>query len=237
MQYNSNIEDYETYSNFSRNDPCIWIVYPAGASGDLLASIINFHYARTGAEFFGIDDTGRVIFRSSDNKYSNWEFHNNANYDPGQGLIDGVYTTLLNKKLNYRLTDQIIFSNHAYKNNQIEKIVNFFPKSKIIRILPKTNLEQEIINWLCVYKNTNTIKEFIRPNSIIVEPDLTTAHTQVLDIFFSDLLSEKTFEATYDKIVQHLNLDYKLVRYDFVNYWHTRQHPAITSLLAEIINK
>ena len=104
-------------------------------------------------------------------------------------------------------------------------------------ILPKTNLEQEIINWLCVYKNTNTIKEFIRPNSIIVEPDLTTAHTQVLDIFFSDLLSEKTFEATYDKIVQHLNLDYKLVRYDFVNYWHTRQHPAITSLLAEIINK
>ena len=57
--------------DFTRHDPCIWNVYPQGASGDLLASIINCHYGRTGSDYFGINNHGQVIFRPSDYKITN----------------------------------------------------------------------------------------------------------------------------------------------------------------------
>ena len=52
--------------NFTRNDPCIFVVYPAGAAGDLLISIIDKHYLRTGCEYYGISDTGRVHMFTTD---------------------------------------------------------------------------------------------------------------------------------------------------------------------------
>jgi hypothetical protein len=59
---NDNLEsrNFVDNVNFSAADPCIWVVYPGGASGDLLISIIDKHYLRTGCEYYGIDDSGRV---------------------------------------------------------------------------------------------------------------------------------------------------------------------------------
>jgi hypothetical protein len=47
--------------DFSADDPCIFVVYPAGCAGDLLISIIDKHFARTGCEYYGINNKGRVI--------------------------------------------------------------------------------------------------------------------------------------------------------------------------------
>ena len=73
INYNEKLEsrNFVDNVNFTKNDECIWIVYPPGASGDLLASIINRHYISTGCDYFGIDDRGQVIFRPSDYKKTN----------------------------------------------------------------------------------------------------------------------------------------------------------------------
>ena len=74
MHYKSDIEIFKDHVDFDQNACCTWIVYPAGAAGDLVASIVNFHYARTGSRMFGITNTGQVIFRDSNKK----EFNKNT---------------------------------------------------------------------------------------------------------------------------------------------------------------
>ena len=85
--------------DFTRNDPCIFVVYPAGAAGDLLISIIDKHYLRTGCEYYGIDDNGRVHMFTSDyelmDKHRRYTFNDQWFYD----LADN----LGNRNLNYSL--------------------------------------------------------------------------------------------------------------------------------------
>lgn len=71
IHHNPNLDIFVDSVDFGPDDRCVWIVYPSGGAGDLLASIINFHYAETGARFKGINKKGQVIFEASDNKHTN----------------------------------------------------------------------------------------------------------------------------------------------------------------------
>ena len=232
LKYNSNLENFIDGVDFTCKDPCVWIVYPAGAAGDLLASIINFHYGRTGCYFFGIMDNGQVIFRPSDSKHSNKKFFKDGIVkDELEQLVWDTNTELGKKNLNYSLIDQIIFSNHYWRNIYINPILDFFSNVKIIRILPLNTLEQEIIIWLEKYKNQNQLTEFNAPDTI--KPLLLTTITdpRLLDIHFGSLLNENQFENTYKKIIKHLDLDYKLIRFDYIKHWLSKQHPIIQPIL------
>ena len=71
--------------NFTQDDPCIFITYPSGAAGDLLISIVDKHYLRTGCEYYGIADNGRVHMFTSDYEmmdlFSAYEFTDQWFYD------------------------------------------------------------------------------------------------------------------------------------------------------------
>jgi hypothetical protein len=218
MKYNRKFENFVDNIDFTKEDPCIWIVYPPGAAGDLLASIVNFHYSNTACNFFGITDHGRVIFRASDEKIVNLKY-------------------LKNKNLNYSLLDQLIFSNHAWRDQPVSNILNFFPNAKVIRILPKDTREQEIVNWLCNQKNHSIITKFTEPtfnNTLILTK---FKDPRLLDIFFGDFINSQQFEEIYSNIIKHLDLEYKLVRFDLVNYWLEQQHCDIKPVLYKLLNK
>ena len=234
MKYNNKFENFVDCVDFTSQDPCIWIVYPPGAAGDLLAAIVNFHYSRTACHFFGITDSGQIIFRPTDNKLINLEYLKNKNLNLDEQFVHNVNAQIGNRNLNYSLLDQLIFSNHAWKDQQIENILRFFPKAKIIRILPKNTLEQQIINWLYVQKNKSIIKKFNQPTTVSNILSTSISDPRLLDIFFSDIVNSQHFEQTYSTIISHLNLEYKLIRFDFVQYWIDHQHsmikPTITTL-------
>ena len=59
-------KNYVDGLTFTRDDPCIWVVYNSGAAGDLLISIIDRHYLRTGCEYYGVNDHGRIMLYTTD---------------------------------------------------------------------------------------------------------------------------------------------------------------------------
>jgi hypothetical protein len=231
LKYNSTIENFIDGVDFTCQDPCVWIVYPAGAAGDLLASIINFHYVRTSAMFCGVTDTGRVIFRSTDNKIINLNYIQSITLELDQQFIHSVNKNIGEKNLNYSLLDMVLFSNHAWHDTQVNNILDFFPNAKIIRILPQTDLEQEIINWLAYYKNQNLLLDTPHLKTATPLNQTKISNPRLLDIHFGNLFKSESFEPLYNSIVNHLNLPYKLIRYDFINYWLEQQHSKIKSAL------
>ena len=234
MKYNEKFENFVDCIDFTNQDPCVWIVFPPGAAGDLLSSIVNFHYGRTAAYFFGITSSGQVIFRPSDDRVINFKYLKSGMLTLDEQFINDVNHNIGNKNLNYSLLDQLIFSNHAWQDQQVDSILKFFPKAKIIRILPKNNIEHQCINWLASLKNNSVITRFIPPTIVIPTSLTNISDPRLLDIFFSDIISNQSFEQTYSRIIKHLGLEYKLIRFDFVQYWLNCQHsliqPTITTL-------
>ena len=226
MHYIPGIENFQDFVNFEQDSNCTWVVYPPGAAGDLVASIVNYHYARTGSQFFGITDTGQVIFRDSNKK----EF--NSNFKIDQNFINTTNQKLSEENLNLSLLDHVIFSNHGWQEETVNQIVKFFPNAKIIRILPQTNLEYSIVKWLAEYKNKNNELEF----SINENFDQCTKiiHRRVLDLGFGEIFNEDSFEQFYTKLINFLDLEYKLIRFDFVKFWLSKQHPTIQSKLKQL---
>lgn len=236
MKYQNNFENFIDGIDFKKEDPCVWIVYPPGAAGDLLAAIINFHYARTGCHYFGITDFGQTIFRPSDGKLINIKYIDQKHQlNLSQQFIHDVNTELGKKNLNYSLMDQVIFSNHACQKQQVGEILNFFPNSKIIRILPKNTVEQQIILWLETYKNFQQIPLLNFSKTTTLLPYRFT-HPRLLNVNFGDLFSQQTFEQLYNAIIKHLDLEYKLIRFDFIEYWIDQQHELIKPVLKTINN-
>ena len=230
MIYQSKSEKFVDGVDWTCDDPCVWIVYPPGSAGDLVASIINFHYARTGSFYFGLAPNGQVIFRPSDGKIINQKYHRQM--DPTQ-LVYDVNFEIGSKNLNYSLLSQIIFSNHLYQEFQITRILECFKQAKIIRILPATGFEKDIIRWLAAYKNDNVVvKEFKEVTTDIYRDAL--SDNRLLDVQFGRLFNEETFDQIYDQIVDHLDLPYKLIRFDMVEFWLNHQHEIIRPMLNKI---
>jgi hypothetical protein len=161
MKYDSKFEHFIDGVDFSKDDPCVWIVYPPGAAGDLLAAIVNFHYGQTGCYYFGISEHGQVIFRPTDSKLTNIKYKQTQQLELNQQLIHDINTEIGRKNLNYSLMDQVIFSNHYCRNDEISKILLFFPNAKIIRITPGNLLEKQATQWLATYKNNNQYSDFV----------------------------------------------------------------------------
>jgi hypothetical protein len=211
--------------DFTRNDPCIFVVYPAGAAGDLLISIIDKHYLRTGCEYYGIADNGRVHMFTSD--YESMDLY--KNYTFNDQWFYNLAETLGNRNLNYSLLDQVIFGCHMYQDLQIQYILDTFPQCKIIRIIPADQQGQDLIQLLANLKlDTTKVKstrDFIPANPI-------NDH-RVLSIPFGSLFDEEVYYKWYDHIIDFLNLKGRLICFDYIKYYLSKQHTSVQSILIE----
>lgn len=229
IDYDPSIEQFNDCVDFGPNDPCIWIVYPAGAAGDLLASIVNFHYVNTGANYYGINDHGQTIFRPTDRKLiNNLKKSNELNFN--DDFFYKISSSLGERNLNYSLLDQVLFSNHCWEDSNVQKILQHFPQAKIIRILPKTYGEKDIIDWLSAYKNLQTKLPVPTNNTTTLQQSQLT-DLRLLDIYFLDLFQESKFEIVYQKIINLLTLPGPMIRYDFVKFWLNKQPAYIREIL------
>jgi hypothetical protein len=232
INYQANIEKFCDYVDFGPSDPCIWVVYPAGAAGDLLASIINFHYVNTGSNFYGINDQGQTIFRPTDRKLINQMKKKNC-LDFDNNFFYKIAKSLSERNLNYSLLDQVLFSNHCWEDCNIKKILDSFVQSKIIRILPETQFEKNIIDWMSAYKNSDVTLDLPTfDKTILARSQVSDA--RLLDVKFLDLFQEQSFEKVYRDIVNFLNLPGPLIRYDFVDFWLNRQCNTIREVLKKL---
>ena len=233
MHYNPMLENFNQHmDHFTRDSKCVWVVYPGGAMGDLIAAIINFHYVRTGTKFFGITDTGQSILRSVDQKIVNTHLLKTHTVDIDHMLFDSVNQTLRTQNINYSLTDQIVLANHAYSDASVERIINTFPRSQVIRILPDNDLECKAAMWMANYKNNNRITEL--PDSANAVYVKNFAHDRLIEFSMRDFLNPELFEITYDRILTQLGLPCKLIRYDLIQFWLDKQHSDVRPLLDKI---
>jgi hypothetical protein len=214
--------------DFTRNDPCIFVVYPAGAAGDLLISIIDKHYLRTGCEYYGIADNGRVHMFTAD--YESMDLYQNYTFDD-QWFYD-LADNLGNRNLNYSLLDQVIFGCHMYQELQIKYILDTFPCAKIIRIAPTDQTGTNLLDRLCQYKLKNTI---LHANSAInkFDKDTVVTHDRVFNLPFGSLFNEESYYKQYDLIIKFLNLNGRLICFDYVQYYLSKQSELIRSALVD----
>ena len=213
--------------DFTRNDPCIFVVYPTGAAGDLLISIIDKHYLRTGCEYYGIGDNGRVHMFTAD--YESMDQH--SRYTFNDQWFYNLAANLGNRNLNYSLLDQVIFGCHMYLDSQVQYILDTFPHAKIIRIMPTDQDGTKLIKWLGNYKVRNTttpideeVKEF-NASKII--------HDRVFNLPFGSLFTEESYYKQYDSIIKFLNLNGRLICFDYIRYYLSKQSDLIRSALID----
>ena len=209
--------------DFTKDDPCIFVVYPAGAAGDLLISIIDKHYLRTGCEYYGIANNGRVHLYTTD--YEKLDI--DASYQFDQQFFFDLATNLGNRNLNYSLLDQVIFGCHMWRDTSINLILDTFPKAKVIRILPHDKQGNDILHALAHKKLGD-----ITPGQSTFNQTLSD-NPRVLEIPFGSLFNETNYYKQYDRIINFLNLNGRLICYDYVQYYLTRQGPEIAKTLLD----
>ena len=223
--YNENLEskNFVDGVNFTRNDPCIFVVYPSGASGDLLISIIDKHYLRTGCEYYGIEENGRVHLYTADYGEIDIKINNmNRDYIFSDQYLYDLADKLGEKNLNYSLLDQIVFGCHLHSVNDITKILEQFKQAKIINIYPQTAADDLLIQYQAQLKLRNIECEI---NNEVINgfvPEIVT-HNRVLNVSYRSLFTEHEFEKTYDSIVDFLNLKNKLIRFDYIKFYISKQ--------------
>jgi len=223
--------------DFTRDDPIIWIVYPPGAAGDLLISIIDKHYLKTGVEYYGITDSGRVMVYSSD--YEMIDFNNGNYYNFTDKWFYEFADILGNRNLNYSLLDQVIIGAHMHTPEKIQDILNTFNKCKIINIYPYDFFGRQIINTLAHTKLNNEIIELDYTNNNSLSNKL-NSDPRIINIPFGCLFNEELFEKTYKNIIDFLDLPGKLIRYDFIKYYLSKQQNGIDKVLIDysiLLNK
>lgn len=212
--------------DFTCEDPCIFVVYPPGCAGDLLISIIDKHYLRTGCEYYGISDTGRVHMFTTD--YEQMDLHGQYTFD--KQWFYALAEKLGTRNLNYSLLDQVIFGCHMWQDNQIQYILDTFPKAKIIRVSPIDVDGEELRKSLVKLKienakpNNQTNSKFTKQNFI---------HDRVLEIPFGCLFNENSYYKWYDTIINFLNLNGRLICFDYIKYYLSKQHNSVRSALIE----
>ena len=232
--YNKHIEprNFSDKIQFDLDKPCIFVVYPPGASGDLLASIIDSHYLNTTSDYFGINETGQVIFRPSDYKITN-ECPSNLLFS-NQWVYD-IRESLSNRNKSYSNTDQMIFSNHLYSNKDIKTILRNLPQAKIIKIYSDNNYEDCLINYQKELKNRNNELDIKFPNYVSYGIKYNNT-SRILHVPYGSIFDEERFENIYSSIVNFLNLNGKLIRFDFIKYYKSKQTLLFQTKLQEYLN-
>ena len=233
-KYNPKVEpqNWQDGVEFSYTDPCIFIVYPAGASGDLLASIVNSHYLSTGSDYFGITENGQVMFCPSDYKLTNLRNQTRIGLEDifTEQLLFDIAESLGKRNLNYSLIDQMIFSNHMHRVAEIELILDKLPNSKIIRIFSENSIQDQMIEYQQNLKNAN-IDNRIEFGTLITHNALNITSTRLLNIPYISLFSKHSFHQIYKMIVKFLDLDSRLIRFDFIKYYLKQQTEEFSTAL------
>ena len=199
--------------DFTKEDPCIFVVYPAGASGDLLISIVDKHYLRTGCEYYGIADNGRVHMFTTDYEFMDQFDH----YTFDDKFFYSVAESLGKRNLNYSLLDQVIFGTHMWRDRSVKLILDTFAKAKVIRILPHDSKGNDILHALAKKKLGD-----LTPGQSTINQTL-SANPRVLEIPFGSLFNKNNYYKQYDRIINFLNLNGRLICFDYVQYYLTRQ--------------
>ena len=224
---------------FSNRSTCVWVGYPPGAAGDLLGTIINFHYGFTGCTFNGINSAGKVDFSSADAKFINLSIMaNDDTLQINEELFRGINLGLLDFP-----RAETLFTTHAWRANNINKILASFPYAKMIRLIPGDHNEASIVTWLHNYKN-HGIKEPL--NHILLSQhdtrqmkpphllEFPKPHHRLLEITFSELINPAKFELLYNKLIAFLYWDTKIVRYDFIQHWIDKQDSYIRPFINDL---
>jgi len=214
--------------NFTRNDPCIFITYPSGAVGDLLISIIDKHYSQTGCEYYGIADNGRVHMFTADYEMLDLQ----RTYKFTDQWFNDLAGSLGMRNLNYSIMDHIIFGCHMHKPTQIQYILDTFPNAKIINIFPVDKYGKQLVKFLKKFKLHNDVKEIIHEIEV---SDVVACieNRRILNIPFGALFNQNLYNKYYDQIIDFLELNGRLICFDYIQYYLSKQHPIIKN---ELIN-
>ena len=217
--------------DFTKNDPCLFVTYPAGAAGDLLISIIDKHYLRTGCEYYGIENTGRIKLYTTDYEMIDLSLTKNK-YPFNDQWFWNLAEQLGNRRLNYSLLDQVIFGCHLWENFQLENILDTFPNAKIINIRPKDSYGSKLIEFLRRFKLDNLDDKDLALLSDNLEI-IPFKHERVYTLPFGTLFNEKSYDIYYKQIIDFLSLEGRLISFDYIKYYLSKQHPKIKNLLID----
>ena len=209
--------------DFTKDDPCIFVVYPAGSSGDLLISIVDKHYLRTGCEYYGIADNGKVHMYTTDYEFMDQFDH----YKFDDTFFYHVAESLGKRNLNYSLLDQVIFGTHMWRDTSVNLILDTFSKAKVIRILPHDARGNNILHALAQKKLGD-----LDPGQSTLNQTLSD-NPRVLEIPFGSLFDQTNYYKQYDRIINFLNLNGRLICFDYVQYYLTRQGQTLAKTLED----
>ena len=216
--------------DFTKTDPCLFVVYPGGAAGDLLVSIIDKHYLRTGCEYYGISDRGRVMIYTTDYEIIDIEIKNTGQVKFDQQWFYDLADKLSERNLNYSLLDQVIFGCHLYKPAQIKQILDTFEQAKIINIYPKDEIGVNLINTLASIKLGSKNAQLF--DSMIFQ------HPRVLNVPFGCLFDKLSYSMYYSKILDFLSLgNRQLISFDYIDFYLSKQNPTVAAQLMEYSKK
>lgn len=217
---------------FTRKDPCVWIVYPSGAAGDLLISIVDKHYLRTGCEYYGINDLGRVMLYTSDYEMIDIALKNNQPIEFNDQWFYKFSDQLGDRNLAYSMLDQVLIGCHFYQPHNIQKILDNFDQAKIINIYSRDSLGHFIMKNMAKFKlMSRDPAEIIaayqetdhRPNII--------QHERVLNVPFGFLFNRSSYDRYYAEIRKFLRLPGPLICFEYVEFYLSKQNELIQTQL------
>lgn len=212
--------------NFTRDDPCVWVVYPAGAAGDLLISIIDKHYLRTGCEYYGINNRGRVMIYTTDYEMIDLALDKNKKIDFDQQWFYDFSNQLGNRNLSYSMLDQVIFGCHLCLPHDIQKIIDNFSNAKIINIYPKDGLGHFLLSYMAESKlnpNHLTNKTMELPGKDLKYVPHLFNHDRVLNVPFGFLFNRQSYDKYYKIIREFLGINNSLICFEFIEFYLSKQ--------------
>jgi hypothetical protein len=217
---------------FTREDPGIWVVYPPGAAGDLLISIIDKHYLRTGCEYYGINDHGRVMLYTSDYEMIDIASNNQQPIEFDEQWFYNFSDQLGNRNLTYSMLDQIIFGCHLYRQQEIQKILDTFSQARIINIYAQDRLGESIIKNLARFKlQSKTPVDIVTEHHSTKYQTDTVPHERVLNVPFGFLFGRDCYDRYYTDILKFLGLPGPLICFEYIEFYLSKQNDLIRNQL------
>lgn len=235
--YNPKLQTHEHVDgiNFTADDPCLWVTYPAGAAGDLLIAILDKHYLRTGCEYYGINDHGKIMLRTSDCESIDMHLRRRSRIDFDDQWFWDFADNLANRNMTYSMLDQVIFGCHMNRPEWLTQILAVFRRAKIINIYAQDPLGLHILNTMAAYKLRN-----LDPGDNIIQsfPErdfvpMIYSHDRVCNVPFGCLFDRGVYDRWYEIIRRFLGLDGALISFDFIDFYLSKQLPVIARTLKQ----
>jgi hypothetical protein len=95
--------------------------------------------------------------------------------------------------------------------------------------MPTDQTGLSLIKWLSDYKLKNTAIPDISTVKNFTTSEF--AHQRVFNLTFGSLLNEESYYKQYDLIIKFLNLNGRLICFDYVKYYLSMQYKLIQSAL------